>query len=272
MKEKSIVAFSPELPNTPGWNELSREKQDRMLEITSRLLQFQSMEGLGVVGQCVELENADRELEGEPMNITDYTQTVFKQGFRTAWRRKADFREFLAILPKENSEQITKTLAEKGAMLLRGAAGGGMKELIGAFSALKSEIPKTKDPKVIEGFIEKKIRPKLRERRQERTSKSKPEPLEKNLALRIWFNTTLRIMKQAKIRNTEQLREWLQTGVGYVMQARAIPGSVHTGRQDIPEGFVTRRGPKPKKNRLGKAAVILAIGASPLGAWWLYHT
>lgn len=248
-KKSAIAVFSPELPDTPGWSELTRAKQDRLLEITSRLLQFQSMEGLGVVGQCVELENADRELEGEPMNITDYTQTVFKQGFRTAWRRKADFREFMKILPKENSDEITKTLAEKGSLLLRGAAGGGMKELIGAFTALKSEIPKSKDPKVIEGFIEKKVRPKLRERRQDRHSNEKPEPLERNLALRIWFNATIRIMRQAKLRTSEQQREWLQLGVGYVMQARAIPGSVHTGRQEIPEGFVSRRGPKPKRKK-----------------------
>lgn len=246
-KKTDLVAFAPGLPDTPGWAQMSRAKQDEMLDITSRLLQYQSMEGLGIVGQCIELVHARQALEGQPMNITNYTATVFKQGFRTAWRRLADFEEFQQCLPKESQEMIPKVIAEKGALLLRGAAGGGMKELTGAFKKLRHKIPKTKDPKVIEAFIQKDVRDVLREGRRARSENSQIELLDKDTALKIWVNTTVRLVRQTKLRNTDQQKDLLTRGMGMVMQALAIPGAVHTGRQDIPDGFITRRGPKPKR-------------------------
>jgi len=246
-----ITLFTPGLQDTEGWEELGREKQDEMLKITDRLLQFQSMEGLGIVGQCVELARAREALEGQAMNITNYTASVFRQGFRTAWRRLAEFEEWKKCLPKENQDLIPQIVAEKGSLLLRGAAGGGMGGLIKAFRALKSRVPKRPSRRKIESFIAKDVREYLREERRGR-NKSEREPVGKNVALREAFGGVLKMMGRTRYRSTEQQRIWLTSLAGMLMQSRNIPGTIHVGRLPIPDGFVVKRGPKPRRGRKPK--------------------
>jgi hypothetical protein len=242
-KSQEIAVFAPGLPETPGWNELTREKQSELAEITSRLVNYRSMEGLGIVGQCIELVHARQALQGQPMTITSYTETVFQQGFRTAWRRLAEFEELSNYWP----EEITKVLAERGATLLRGAAGGGMRELINVAKALPP--PKSTSPKVIEGFIEKDVREKLRERRRARKPGGSPEALDKKTGLKIAVNTVIRIIRNVRLRTVEQEKEWLASMTGMVMQHRMIPGTLRTSAVEIPDGLIARRGPKPKHKR-----------------------
>lgn len=113
-KENAIHRSVDICESVAGWNQLNRQKQNAILKITSRLLQFQLMEGLGVVGQCVELVNAKRELESQPMTITAYMESVFRQGARTGWRRLSEFEELRRYWP----EDVTTALAEKGGALL----------------------------------------------------------------------------------------------------------------------------------------------------------
>lgn len=243
-----ITFFTPALRDTPGWNELTLEKQDEMLEITSKLEHYKHMEGGAVIGQCIALENARQALVGQPMGIHAYVKNRYTRSWRTAYRRLQDFGEWKKYWP----EPYIRALAENESVWLRGAAGTGMKELIKLAQRLQP--PRSKEPKVIEGFFKDRVRGELRAGREAR-SKREAELLDTNFALREALGGALKIMRRTKFRSAEQQRIWLASLAGMLMQSRDIPGTINVGRLPIPDGFVVKRGPKPRRGRKPKQGI-----------------
>lgn len=231
--QNELLVRDPELPRTPGWLQLSREKQESLLHRTSNIKRFQQMEGLGAIGACLELVAVERELEGEKMTITNYVKTIYGQSERTAWRRLAQFKE----LNKRWRPKVIEAVAKNGALMLRGAAGIGLNELINIAKQLPA--PVSDEEKVIEGFVMKDVREKLRERRSRN-----PEVVVLALddSKKITFNYLLRNMRNAKMRTSEQKLRFLEEVVGWTMEAMAIPGVLKTKRISIPEDMKTKRG------------------------------
>jgi hypothetical protein len=154
--------------------------------------------------------------------------------------RLADFKELGKYWPAE----VIEALAKDGANLLRGGAGIGAKDLLSVAKALPA--PKGKDEKTIEGFIEQEVRVRIRQDRQKR--RKGRQKLDPDDAMKIFVTTSMRLLREARLSDSASQRSWLKKAVGYLMEARAITGTVATERLSIPEGFMPRRG-RPRKDK-----------------------
>jgi hypothetical protein len=237
---KELQVLLPGLPNTPGWTALSQQKQEWLQQRTSNLMQYRRMEAVAGIGECKELIEIERGLDGEKMSLTNYMRTVYRRSERTAWRRLADFKELGKYWPAE----VIEALAKDGANLLRGGAGIGAKDLLSVAKALPA--PKGKDEKTIEGFIEQEVRVRIRQDRQKR--RKGRQKLDPDDAMKIFVTTSMRLLREARLSDSASQRSWLKKAVGYLMEARAITGTVATERLSIPEGFMPRRG-RPRKDK-----------------------
>jgi hypothetical protein len=173
------------------------------------------------------------------MTITSYIRTIFKQSPRTAWRRKEDVKE----LRKHWPDKVIMMVAAKGAELLRGAAGVGVKDLINVAKALPP--PSSKEEKVIEGYVMNDVREKMREQRSGRRT-GKAVRLSNDDSAKIAFNTVNRLLRSTRLKTSAEKRRWLHTVSGWTMEAHAIPGTMRVGRISIPEGVIAKVG-RPRK-------------------------
>lgn len=241
-----MIVFEPGLPSTPGWTSLSDAKQQWLQEKTSNIKKFGAMEGLASVSGGIELLEVKHGLQGESMTLTDYLKTVYGSNERTGFRRLAQVQELIEHWPAD----ITKAVAERGALLLRGTASIGIKELITVSKELAP--PKEKDEKTIDAFIENKVRAKLREHKSMRRE-GKAVKLSEDDGLKILFNSGRRIFRAMKgIHTSAERRQVLKTVVGWWMEDFAVPGTLECKRLSIPEGTVAQVGRPRKKG--GKAA------------------
>jgi hypothetical protein len=239
-----MIVREPGLANTPGWVGLSQYKKDWLQEKTSNIKKFASMEGLASVSGGLELLDVERGLQGETMTMTSYMQTVFGSSERTGWRKLALTKE----LSREWPAPFIKAVAERGALLLRGAAGIGLKDLVNVSKELPA--PKdTSDKKVIDGFIETKVRVALKEHKSARRT-GKVVKVSDEDAAKILFNIGLRIMRTAKNLDTsENNRQFLKRIVGWWMEGRGISGTLECERISIPEGTFAKVGRPRKKSK-----------------------
>lgn len=241
MSQSKMIVFEPGLPNTPGWTGLSQTKKEWLQEKTSNIKKFASSEGLAAAQGAVELYDVKQGLKGEAMNLTDYIRTVYGQAERTGWRR-LDYVEDL--IDKGWPIHVIKAVAERGALLLRGSTGIGLKDLVNVAKELPA--PQQDDDKVIDAFIEKKVRDKLREHKAERRAGRSVKLTDEDSA-KILFNTGRRIMRATKSLGTSaENRAFIRTVVGWWMEERAIHGTIECKRLAIPDGVVAQVG-RPRK-------------------------
>lgn len=242
-----MIVFEPGLPNTKGWSSLSETEREWLQEKTSNIKKFGAMEGLASVSGGIELLEVKRGLEGKSMAITDYVRTVYGSSERTGWRKLADTEELAKTWPID----LIKVVAERGALLLRGTTGIGMKDLINVAKELPA--PRERDDKTIDSFIENKVRDKLREHKVTRRS-GKAVRLSDDASARMLFNTGRRIMRATKTLHTSaEYRQFLRTVVGWWMEDRAVPGELKVSRVSIPEGIEAKVG-RPRKRVRQKVA------------------
>lgn len=194
------------------------------------------MEGLGALGACVELTDVEKGLKGERFTMKEYMRTVFGQSERTAWRRLADYRE----LRTHWSEKVIESVVQNG---LRGASGIGVRDLINVAKALPA--PKSRDEKVIEGFINTDVREKIRSQRQDR-GKGKTLTFTEAEAAKMALNAMLRYIRSVNLETSAQKRKWLTRVMGWVLEGEAVSGTMRVGRISIPDGVIIKRG-RPRK-------------------------
>lgn len=265
--DKDLIIFEPGLPGTPGWASLSEAKKERIQKRTSNIKKFGAMEGLAAVSGGIELLEVKRELEGEKMGITDYIKTVWgEKSERTGFRRLQDIEELTKHWPAD----VTKAVAERGALLLRGSTGIGIKDLIAVAKDLPA--PKEHDTESLDKFIEVKVRAKLKEHKAVRRT-GKTVKMTDDDAMKVLFNTGRRIMRAAKNLHTSiENKNFLKTVVGWWMEERAVPGTLEVKRTPIPEGVVAQVGYPRGKKRAKKmiAGLVFAAGSLGVGGYWLW--
>ena len=234
---KAIEVFVPGLPSTPGWTSLSQERRDWLLERTESIAKYRRQQAVGAVGEARELARVQAGLEGTSMKMGSYLSTMYGKSERTAWKRLQDYRELQKVMPEEAIDALVNNTDG----FLAGSAGLGAGDVIRAAKALPP--PKSKEPKVIEGYLGS-LREKLKEER--RTRRAGHRRLDPDDGIKMVVLLTRKIFREAKIATSAEGRAFLRKMVGYIMEDRAIPGSVTAERTIIPDGFMPRRG-RPRK-------------------------
>lgn len=265
MAQQKMIVFDAGLPGTPGWQALSEAKKEWLQEKTSNIKKYGAMEGLASVSGGIELLEVKNGLKGESMGITDYIRTVWgDKSERTGFRKLQDVEALAAQWP----DDVIKAVAERGALLLRGSTGIGIKDLVNVAKELPA--PKERDQESLDKFIEGKVRAKLKEHKSVRRS-GKSVKLTDDDAARLIFNTGRRIMRAAKSLHTSaDHRSFLKTIVGWWMEDRAVPGTIECKRIPIPEGTVAQVG-RPRK-KAGKLLAAVAVLGGSLGAtYWAFQ-
>lgn len=151
MAQHKMIVFEPGLPNTPGWTGLSEAKQQWLQEKTSNIKKWGGMEGLASVNGGLELMEVKQGLEDSPMGITDYLKTVYGGHERTGFRKLEDTEDLLDKWPAD----LVRSVAERGALLLRGTANIGLKDLVNVARELPA--PKGRDKKTIDALKVKSV-------------------------------------------------------------------------------------------------------------------
>ena len=232
---KEIEIFVPGLPNTPGWVALNQAEKDWVQQATSEVNASFRSAGLSTLKGILGLMSMRSYLEGKPMTMTNWLRTSFP-GSERAGRRWLELGDKLA----DNAPQdALLMLAEKGVANLGNLQTG---HLLPAIKALPPPKDKKKYPEWIEAVGEK-VKETYRERRKGRHPK-----LSEDGALVAFVQTTVRLMKEAKLGTSADQRGFLKKGVGMVMEERAITGTISTERISIPEGFFPKRG-RPRKTK-----------------------
>jgi hypothetical protein len=235
---KEIQVFVPQLPSTPGWVALSEKKREWLQEKTSNIAKWRQMQVTGVIGECRELFLIQEGLIGEKMTMNAYLDHVYGKSSRTGYKRLGDYRELAKIMPPEAID----ALANDTQGIMQGTGGLVAGEVIRAAKTLP--VLKSKEPKVIEGYMGN-LREKLREGRQKRLKgRSRLDPED---AMKMWITAGKRLLREAKITESAGQRAWIKKAVGYLMETRAITGTVSTERIPIPDGFMPVVG-RPRKH------------------------
>lgn len=243
-----IKKYRPDLPKTHGWANLSDTKKTWLQEKTSKIEQFKQTRGIADIGICKVLIEVEAGLEGEAMSIHDYLETEFHQSPRAAYRAMSDFRDLLKALPKKAANTFLDVLAIEGELLLSGSSRIGMKRITEAIKDIT--IPNSDDEEIMRKTIQGPLRGKIREiRSAHRTGKVVNRPVEE--AKRAIFNFANKIMRATKgLKTSADNVEFLETIVGWVMEARAVSGILKCKRLSIPDGVIAKVGyPKGKQRK-----------------------
>lgn len=233
---KEIEVFVPGLPNTPGWVALNQAEKDWVQQATSDVNSNFRAAGIASLKGILSLMSIQAYLEGKPMTMTNWLRTSFPGSERAGrrWLQLGD--ELIKYAPQE----ALLALAEKGVANLGNLQTGHL------LPAVK-KLPPPKDKKQYTAWAEKigeEVKQTYRERRKGHHSK-----LSEDGALVAFVQTTVRLMKEAKLGTSAEQRGFLKRGVGIVMEERAITGTISTERISIPEGFFPKRGRPRKKER-----------------------
>jgi len=237
---KEIEIFVEQLPHTPGWVALAANDREWLQEHTSNALNNYRESGLKAILCCAELAQIQAFLEGKSMTFTNWVRTCFGSSERTAYRWLASYKELRGMA----SEPAILYLAQEGLAGVNNTL--QPKELVPVLKALPA--PKSADKKVLDPW-RNKVSEELRSRRSKRRKRVSLQ-LDNDDALRVFVITTRRLLREAKLDSSADQRAWLKKGVGYVMQLRAISGTVSAERTPIPDGFMPKLG-RPR-NEPGK--------------------
>jgi len=225
------------LPRTPGWTSLSPEKQRWLQQETSDALEHRQMSGVHALAEAAKLYSIEQGLKYEKMSMRNFFLVAYQGSYRNG-RQK--LKQFKALLDKWGMPALT-VIQAKGGDLLRGSnvALGDLQRVSLALPA-----PKSTEPKVIEAWVEGPVRKHLTQDRQDR-HKKRPKARDEDNAIKVWVTIGARLMREAKLATSAEQRAFLKRACGYLMERRAISGSVTITRTPIPDDFFPRLGRPP---------------------------
>lgn len=233
-KEESyeIEILVPGIDHIPGWTSMSPAKREWLQKQDTTTFRFRRMQAAGAIGEARSLYLTQRGLEGEKMTMGSYIASRYPKSDRTAWRRLADYQQLTKLMP----EAAIDALAHDESGILQGTG-----DVIRAAKMLPA--PKSKEPKVIDAYVGD-LKEKLREERRSRRKGKKG--LDPDDAMKMFVTFTKRLLRESKLNQSAEQRTWLKKAVGYLMESRAITGTVATERISIPDGWMPQVG-RPRK-------------------------
>lgn len=232
-----IETFVPQLPSAPGWAALADRDREWLTQHTSNAITSFRESGFKAIQSCAELALIQAFLEGKSMTFTSWVRTCFGSSERTAYRWLAAYKE----LRGSAADEAILFLAQEG------IAGVNSSLQPREIAPVLKALPPPRDlsnRKSLEAWSHK-VGEELRSRRSRRRTRV-PLRLDQEDALRVFVLTTDRLLRESRLATSAEQRRWLGRGLGYVLEKRAIPGTVSAQRLSIPEGFLPKRG-RPRK-------------------------
>lgn len=220
------------LPNTAGWSSLSEVKRKWLQERTSNIAGFRQMQRSGLIGECRELFLIKKGLEGEKMTMEAYLTAGYGKSYRTGMRHLGLYKKLLQVM----SDDAIEAIAADTENVFQGSGGLEPTALIRVAKTLPPL--KSKEPKAIEGYL-LSLREGLKQERRNRHKIPKPD---EEQSLLIFVSTAVRLLEDLKLDDTRSQKNFLKTGTGYVMQKRAISGTLEVEHLSIPDDFFPKRG------------------------------
>lgn len=237
MAKQEIEIFVQQLPHTPGWAGMSENDREWLQVNTSEALTLYRDSGVKAIQFCMKLKSIQDFLEGKTMTWTNWVRSSFGSSERTAYRWLESYKKMRADAP----DHALLSLAQEGLAGVNNTL--QPRELVPILKALPA--PKTNDQKSLATWRHK-VAEEIRSRRSKRR-KRVSLTLDQEDALRDWVLTGRRVMREAKLETSAEQRKWLAKGVGYLMELRAISGTVTTDRTPIPDGWLPQVG-RPRKD------------------------
>lgn len=235
MAKQEVELYIPGLANAPGWVALNQTEQQWLQEHTSNAVSNLRQSGFKAIQACAELAMIEKFLEDKPLTMTNWMRTCLGASERTGRRWLANYKEMKAV-SGATDEQIMY-LAQEGVAGMSNIHQGDI------VSALK-KLPAPKDKRGLPAWKDQ-IGEALKEGRRARRKGAK---LNEEEALLAWVLTARRVMREAKMGSSAEQRAWLKRGLGYIMELRAVTGTVTAERTPLPDGFLPTVG-RPRKER-----------------------
>jgi len=251
---KEIEVFVPGLPHTPGWVALSEKDKQWLQEHTSNAVDNFRQSGLRALQACAEMAMIESFLDGKPMTMTNWIQTCFRSSERTAWRWLARYKEMRS---QGVTDEAILYLAKEG---IAGVASIQTGDVVNVVKSLPP--PKGTSERALSSWKDE-VAEKLRTSRAGR-AKGRKRKLDPEDAAKIGAVTLNRLLREAGIQTTKEAKQWLQW-LGYLMDRRAIAGTLTVERTPAPEGWWPQVG-RPRKT--GKIAAGIVFLAGSVGIWW----
>jgi hypothetical protein len=239
--KQEIEVFVPQLPHTPGWVAMTPSDRDWLQEHTSAALSDFRDSGLKAISCCIRIAEIQNFLDGKSMTFTNWVRTAFGSSERTAYRWLASYKEQLQVA----NPQAILYLAQEGLAGVNNTI--QPKELTPVLKALPA--PKTTDKKSLEGWRQR-VSEELRTRRSKRRKRVTIK-LDAEDAMRDFVIVARRLLRESDLNTSADQRKWLTRALGYLMDLRAIAGTITAERTSIPDGWMPvvgrpRKGPKAK--------------------------
>src|ERR1700733_5150899 len=146
--EKPALILDADLPDTPGWSDLSRQDQDWLLENTSNLQRSRKARARGEFSEMMDLYRISQFLVGKKMKMSRYIRALYKgRTVRTAQRKHKDFKKLVAAIPPAVLKAFVAMAADADTSYdrLSTAALGDIISAAGELPALTSSTDKAAD-------------------------------------------------------------------------------------------------------------------------------
>jgi hypothetical protein len=237
--EKPALVFVADLPDTPGWSDLSRQDQDWLLENTSNLQRNRKTVMRGEFSEMMDLYRISQFLIGKKMKMSHYIRALYKgRTVRTAQRKHKDFKKLVAAIPPPALKAFVAMAADSDSSYDR-LSTAALGDIISAARELPALTASTE--KAADKYLEQ-LDGKLLEDRQMRRE-GKLRRLDESMAKKFAANAVLNYLRKCEdIKTSAQKRKFLQPVIGWVMEAEAVVGTLRCHRMPIPDGILTRRG------------------------------
>jgi hypothetical protein len=251
----AIAIFVPGLEDTPGWQALSRKKQDSLLEHASHIQQNRQLQMLGEFGELMEIHKIQELLEGEEMKMTDVLRRIYPdRSLRTIQRKHEVFAQIVHAIPPAVRKRLDTIDIDTLGRFDR-IANAALGDIRNAARELPKLVART--DKAAQKYLQD-LDSKLLEHRQQRRAK----PLHQNgeHAARMAANSLSNYIRSCGLVTSDDKRQWLVLVVGWVMEAQAVPGSISASRLSIPGGKLVPLGrPRDRIRSAGARSEVSAI-------------
>lgn len=250
--QKAIQVYVPKLPDTPGWVALPYDKQQKLVEHTSHIVQARRTQRVCEFIELVELTQVQQLLEGEALKMRSYLRLIYPgQNERFLSRKLQAFRELSTTIPNSVLKRITSVGEDVLSKFDRIAQAplGDIQNALREMPLLP--VNTEKDAEKYLGELDEKI---LKERKRRRLKGMKLHK-DEDYAVKMATNALLHYLKATGLKTSAEKRQWFKRVFGYAMEAQAVPGVLSISRVPIPEGLIIRRGrPIGSKTRREEAA------------------
>ena len=224
------IELVPGLPMTKGWESLSQHDKTWMQEHTSSARGLGKEAGIKAIELCLEVAAIKNFLEDKPMPFTGWAENCFPGAFGVM--------QLYNRMRKHASDDAIRYLAQEGIAGMANIHGGDI-----AMAIEKAPAPAKPSQFPSWGkLLEAEVRSERSNRRKGKVPKLDPDD-----AIKAGVTILDRLMREAKITTSAEGRAFLKRLCGYMMEKRAISGTVSIERTSIPAGFLPRRG-RPRKH------------------------